>query len=389
MNENVSKSEIIKLHTEGHSYRQISQMLGITKYAVSKALGKVGSKKNPNSFAEGECVFPVVREYMEREKVSDNQLFESCERLVSQSTFEKSMTGEIPISLELVSRIKEVLRITEPFHVAFEKEVPAGTFVFTMSDSLGNSSTFEFKNETNLNECYKLVRDIVQNMNDQLLGVSKPNNVRAPKAQLGEPEKYRGFIKYICPIYQKEFNKNLKEPSDSIYCAFCKTYHSLSGLKKLHITCSHCGRFAYYWTNANTNKPLVTTCGICSHEVVCKFDRAENMFKGEYFMEVLKFFNEFNRMCKTFVCSDCPLCGRNGLCRVPSSENMEEVVSIVEKWSKEHPQKTRLDYFKEKYPNARMYIDGTPKVCCLSLGYVCNCGKTTCEECWNMPLEEE
>lgn len=281
MSENVSNSEIIKLHTEGHSYREISEILGVTRYAVSKALGKVGSKKNPNSFAEGECVFPVVREYMERQKVSDSQLFESCERIVSRDIFEKQMTGEEPISLELASRIKEVLRISEPFHVAFEKEVPAGTFTFTISDSLGNSSTFEFKSEVNLNECYKLVRDIIQNMNDQLLGVSKPNNVRIEKSQLNEPERYRGFVKYICPVCGKEFNRNLKTPSDTIYCAYCQVEHSLSHLKKLNVYCKDCGTFMYYWTNANTNKPLVTTCGKCQKQVICKFDSAENMFKGE------------------------------------------------------------------------------------------------------------
>lgn len=102
-----------------------------------------------------------------------------------------------------------------------------------------------------------------------------------------------------------------------------------------------------------------------------------------------KIFNELDRMCKSLGCKNCPACGSNGTCRIVSRKNMEEVVQIVEQWSKEHPQKTRLDDFKEKYPNALMYIDGTPKVCCLSLGYVCNCGKTTCEECWSTPLEEK
>lgn len=278
MSENVSKSEIIKLHTEGHSYREISEILGVTRYAVSKALGKVGSKKNPNSFAEGECVFPVVREYMERQRVSDSQLFESCERIVSRDIFEKQMTGKDPISLELASRIKEVLRISEPFHVVFEKEVPAGTFTFTISDSLGNSSTFEFKSEVNLTECYKLVRDIAKNMNDQLLGVARPQKNSCNKS---EPEKYRGFVKYICPVCGKEFNRNLKTPSDTIYCAYCQVEHSLSNLKKLNVSCKDCGTFMYYWTNANTNKPFVTTCGKCQKQVVCKFDRTENMFKGE------------------------------------------------------------------------------------------------------------
>lgn len=106
-------------------------------------------------------------------------------------------------------------------------------------------------------------------------------------------------------------------------------------------------------------------------------------------MEVLKFFKELDRMYTSLSCGDCPVYGVNGICRILTTKNMEELVPIVEKWSKEHPQKTRLDDFKEKYPNANISKHGFPDFCCTKLGYVCNCGKTTCEECWNTPLEEE
>ena len=101
------------------------------------------------------------------------------------------------------------------------------------------------------------------------------------------------------------------------------------------------------------------------------------------------FFKELKRMCQSLGCKDCPIRGSNGKCRVLNPGNIGEVVPIVKKWSKEHPQKTRLDDFKEKYPNASPGAHGLPDFCCAKLGYVCNCGKTTCEECWNMPLEEE
>ena len=106
-------------------------------------------------------------------------------------------------------------------------------------------------------------------------------------------------------------------------------------------------------------------------------------------MDVSVFFKELKRMCKSLECKDCPIRGSNGKCRVLNPGNIGEVVPIVEKWSKEHPQKTRLDDFKGKYPNANFGAHGLPDFCCAKLGYVCNCGKTTCEECWNIPLEDE
>ena len=106
-------------------------------------------------------------------------------------------------------------------------------------------------------------------------------------------------------------------------------------------------------------------------------------------MDVSVFFKELKRMCKSLECKDCPIRGSNEICRVLNPGNIGEVVPIVEKWSKEHPQKTRLDDFKEKYPNANLDAHGFPDFCCAKLGYVRNCGKTTCEECWNIPLEEE
>lgn len=106
-------------------------------------------------------------------------------------------------------------------------------------------------------------------------------------------------------------------------------------------------------------------------------------------MDVSVFFKELKRMCKSLECKDCPICGSDGKCRVLNPGNIGEVVPIVEKWSKEHPQKTRLDDFKKKYPNASLDAHGFPDFCCAKLGYVRNCGETTCEECWNMPLEDE
>lgn len=115
------------------------------------------------------------------------------------------------------------------------------------------------------------------------------------------------------------------------------------------------------------------------------------------------FFKEVHRLCDSFGCASCPLSKYNNddaisLCPdVIDSKNVCKAITIVQKWSNEHPQKTFLDDFKEKYPNAKFYEDGTPRACVCSLGYITNteCPKKDdgfnmhCVECWNRPVEEE
>ena len=77
-------------------------------------------------------------------------------------------------------------------------------------------------------------------------------------------------------------------------------------------------------------------------------------------------------------------------CPTIIGEKADEIVQYVESWSKAHPQKTRLDDFKKKYPNAEIRADGQPKVCCVNLGYCKSCDEAgdDCKKCWNMPVEE-
>lgn len=57
-------------------------------------------------------------------------------------------------------------------------------------------------------------------------------------------------------------------------------------------------------------------------------------------MDALQFIRERNRMCKSFGdgCMSCPLYKEGNHCMAILWE--EEIVPIVEKWSKEHPCKT-------------------------------------------------
>lgn len=99
-------------------------------------------------------------------------------------------------------------------------------------------------------------------------------------------------------------------------------------------------------------------------------------------MDAVKFIKEYNRMC-------------NAHDEIKKwnlvEKNPEVYVLVVEKWSADHPQKTRLKDFLEKYPMARMTSEGLPWSCCKSLGYVDadkDCGHM-CYECWNTAVEDE
>lgn len=111
-------------------------------------------------------------------------------------------------------------------------------------------------------------------------------------------------------------------------------------------------------------------------------------------MDVLKFAKEFKRMCHTYTETMCKGCPREKClkCEIKELSNtgIKELINDVEKWSKEHPQRTRLQDLLEKYPSAMMCNDDSPKVCCKHLGYIMSCPENkNCKECWNMPVEED
>lgn len=122
-------------------------------------------------------------------------------------------------------------------------------------------------------------------------------------------------------------------------------------------------------------------------------------------MTALEYLKEKYRMTKkcSICCADCPLSSENNTTGFACSDfqgvHPEIAISIVEKWSAEHPQKTILQDFLEKYPKAELTHNKFPEICPYSLGYAENsqcvldmeeqfCSEE-CEECWNRPLEEE
>ena len=94
-------------------------------------------------------------------------------------------------------------------------------------------------------------------------------------------------------------------------------------------------------------------------------------------------------------CIDCPLSiDNNGTgieCSVFETLYPEKTISIVQKWSDEHPSKTYLSEFLEHYPSAQLRTDGTPNFCPYRLGLsgIDECSGThNCIKCWNQPIKE-
>jgi hypothetical protein len=122
-------------------------------------------------------------------------------------------------------------------------------------------------------------------------------------------------------------------------------------------------------------------------------------------MDAIKFLKEKSRMTKkcSIHCADCPLGSEKNTtgfaCGDLQREYPEIVVNIVEKWSAEHPQKTLLQDFLEKYPKALIEDGAFPAACPFQLGYETEsekdinayCESTardSCRRCWNRLLEE-
>lgn len=96
-------------------------------------------------------------------------------------------------------------------------------------------------------------------------------------------------------------------------------------------------------------------------------------------------------------CSECPLSyTNNGASEFISCTTFEmhyplQAISIVQRWSDEHPKRTYLSEFLKNYPNAKLDEDGTPhKLCPWHLGLISvNSCHNNCVRCWNQPIPIE
>ena len=88
-------------------------------------------------------------------------------------------------------------------------------------------------------------------------------------------------------------------------------------------------------------------------------------------MDAVEFLKEYQRMCRK-ECEECPLNHKVCLYDNIDEDNLpfEEIVEATEQWSQSHPQKTIMQDFFEKFPNAPKREDNTPCACPAHLGYV-------------------
>ena len=108
-------------------------------------------------------------------------------------------------------------------------------------------------------------------------------------------------------------------------------------------------------------------------------------------MDAVEFFKTVNRLCENQSCRDCPV-WKEGVCMVMNMvridgglvESIEETVSKVEQWAKDHPVKTRQSEFLKLFPNATIDEDNgilCIKPCTIDESIGCTNGKG-CDDCY-------
>lgn len=109
-------------------------------------------------------------------------------------------------------------------------------------------------------------------------------------------------------------------------------------------------------------------------------------------MDAVEFLKQLERFCDHH--SDCESCGfeSNIVCANIREDvvthNPQQLVATIEKWAKEHPQKTYLMDFAEKYPHHRTIASGAPATCRENLypttdGFnMCIRPDHDCKTCW-------
>lgn len=105
--------------------------------------------------------------------------------------------------------------------------------------------------------------------------------------------------------------------------------------------------------------------------------------------------HDYARMCRSFGgrCSICPLnklMGYTKNCGGVLFIHASEASAIIDKWCAEHPQKTYLQDFLEKFPKAEKMGNGLPYISpCRLYGEVFKCTVRGCSGCWNAVMPDE
>ena len=77
-------------------------------------------------------------------------------------------------------------------------------------------------------------------------------------------------------------------------------------------------------------------------------------------MDAVEFLKVLGRLCNNYLCGDnCPLIDS---CDDESDDGYVRKVQIVERWAKEHSEKTRQSEFLKQWPDAEISDDGLPSI---------------------------
>ena len=103
-------------------------------------------------------------------------------------------------------------------------------------------------------------------------------------------------------------------------------------------------------------------------------------------MDAVEFLKQFNRMCKAYNDDGCKECSAYKYrCGEEFDEQEEDGVSIVEKWAKEHPVKTRQSEFLKSWPEVTVDKHGVcnlePCNLCPSMLNSDGCSMSNCDKC--------
>nr|DAH20372.1 MAG TPA: hypothetical protein [Caudoviricetes sp.] len=100
---------------------------------------------------------------------------------------------------------------------------------------------------------------------------------------------------------------------------------------------------------------------------------------------------DYARMCKGYGenCQDCPL----DLCIDAILDSTDKANEIILNWCKEHPVETRQDRFLNKFPNAKIDVDGVLSICpqCVNKDFSCQTEKRCigcCKDYWLAEVKE-
>ena len=106
----------------------------------------------------------------------------------------------------------------------------------------------------------------------------------------------------------------------------------------------------------------------------------------------VNFLKEWRRYCGGRRCGYCDLSEHNE-CGFPACQVKdfpEKAVEVVQRWSDEHPVKTRLDDLLEKHPKFEVHPNGYPCLRPFMFGYCKDCGSCALSPtsvCWDEPVD--